>query len=202
MEHFSEPTANERQALELGIVIGQRRAFGMVAGRCSAAQAECLRKVKEEKLYVRFAASWDEYCVQVLKMSRRNADRVVALLKKHGVLYFEVAALTGIAPAEYERIEPAVRADGIHVDSEVIALIPANTERIVEAVARLQAEARPTPESTASKQISELQKRGHQLAKAFRKIAKSADDVERSILRGSVEGVARDLSLILAEYSH
>ena len=39
--------ADEQQILELGMALGQRRAFGMVAGRCTAAQAECLRNVRE-----------------------------------------------------------------------------------------------------------------------------------------------------------
>lgn len=192
---------NQQQALELGIILGERRAFGVVAGRCSAAQAECLRRVKEEKLWMGFAEGWEDYCVRVLKISRRHADRMVLNLKKYGVLYFEVAALTGIAPADYERIEDAVHADGIHVGSEVIALIPANTERAIEAVARLQAESNAAPENTLAKEISVLKRRGLQLGKAFRKVAHSAGDVDRSVLRGSVNDVVRDLSRILAEFS-
>jgi hypothetical protein len=39
------------------------------------------------------------------------------------------------------------------------------------------------------------------LGKAFRKVAHSAGDVDRSVLRGSVNDVVRDLSRILAEFS-
>ena len=141
MEDVKEPTSGEQQALELGMMLGQRRAFAMVAGRCTAAQAECLRKIRDEKVYLKFAPNWEEYCVRHLKIPRRTADHTLALLKKHGTLYFETAALTGISPAAFGRIRQSIQEDGIHIGGEVIALIPENAERAVEAVARLQAEA-------------------------------------------------------------
>jgi len=196
--------ADQQGAIELGILLGEQKAFGMIAGRCSAAQAECLRRVKEEKLYLKVAQSWDEYCERYLKISRRNADRFIFYLKKYGVLYYEVAAMTGLTPGAYGRIEKSVRQDGIHVGGEIIALIPANTERVIDAVARLHAEgdAHESPGQTpVQKQLSELTRRGHQLAKAFRRLARSANDVERSVMHGCVEEVARDLGRILAEYS-
>jgi hypothetical protein len=35
---------------ELGVMLGSRRDFASVASRCSAADAECLRRVREKKL--------------------------------------------------------------------------------------------------------------------------------------------------------
>ena len=49
MEAIKDGMPDEQQVLGLGLMLGQRRAFGMVASRCSAAQAECLRKVRDEK---------------------------------------------------------------------------------------------------------------------------------------------------------
>jgi hypothetical protein len=203
MENELEVNSAVEQALELGVLVGQRKAFSMVAGRCSAAQAECLRKIRDEKLYLRFAENWDDYCERYLKISRRTADRFIYYLKKYGVLYYEVTAFTGIAPAAYGRIEKAVRQDGIHIGGEIIALIPANTERVIEAVARLQAEADAAgaEQTTARKQLCALTRRGHQLAKAFRTVARSANEVERSMMHACVEQVTRDLSRILAEYT-
>src|SRR5260370_38005136 len=85
--------------------------LGLVADRCSAAQAECLRKVRDEKTYLKFAINWAEVCVRQLKIGKRTAERAIALLKKHGNLYFETAALTGIAPAEFERSAQAIQRD-------------------------------------------------------------------------------------------
>ena len=37
------PPAEEQAAFELGEMLGRRQAFGAMAGRCSAADAECRR---------------------------------------------------------------------------------------------------------------------------------------------------------------
>src|ERR1700682_5141763 len=122
MEEINDEMSDNQQVLELGIMLGQRRAFGLIAGRCSAAQAECLRKVRDEKTYLKFATTWAGFCPAQLKIGKRTADRAIALLKKHGTLYFETAALTGITPAEFERIAQAIQPDGIHAGSDGLAL--------------------------------------------------------------------------------
>ena len=105
MEEIKDGMPDEQQVLELGIMLGQRRAFGMVAGRCSAAQAECLRKVRDEKTYLKFATNLAWFCERQLKISKRTADRTIALLRKQGTLYFETAAFTGITPEEFQHLE-------------------------------------------------------------------------------------------------
>ena len=78
MEEIIGGMPDEQKVLDLGIMLGQRRAFGMVAGRCSAAQAECLRKVRDEKTYLKFAANWAGFCERQLKIGKRTADRAIA----------------------------------------------------------------------------------------------------------------------------
>jgi len=203
MEEIKDEMSDEQQVLELGVLLGQRRAFGLVAGRCSAAQAECLRKVRDEKTYLKFASNWAEFCERQLKVGKRTADRTIALLKKHGTLYFETAALTGITPAEFERIEHAIEQDGIHVGSDVIALIPENSARAVDAVARLQAEAAAAqsaePAASAEAQIHELEKRAVQLCASFHKTAKVVDMIERQWLIGAVKKVQQMMNRLEME---
>jgi hypothetical protein len=192
MEQVNETVSDEQQLVELGIVLGQRKAFGMVAGRCSAAQAECLRKIHDEKLYLRFSPSWAQYCESHLKVSRRTADRAIALLKELGTIYYEAAALTGITPAEFRRVRDAIREDGIHIGGAVIALIPQNSERAVEAIAQLQAAAEaaePKPGPSTQMQIRDLEKRGKQLCQSFHDIAQVADCIERQWLVGTIKKV-------------
>jgi len=195
MDEAQEVLTGDQQVLELGIALGQRRAFAMVAGRCSAAQAECLRKIRDEKIYLKFAPNWDEYCERHLMMSKRTADRAIGLLKKHGALYFETAALTAISPAEYARIEHAIQRDGIHVGSEVIALIPGNASRAVDAVAQLQAESNASeaarPAAPIEEQLRDLEKRGRQLCASFHQIDKVASPTERQWLIDSIEKVSK-----------
>jgi hypothetical protein len=203
MEEIKEGIPDEQQVLELGIMLGQRRAFGMVAGRCSAAQAECLRKVRDEKTYLKFAANWAEFCQHHLKITKRTADRAIALLKKHGTLYFETAALTGITPAEFERIEHAIQRDGIHVGSDVIALIPENAARAVDAIARLQVDEAAAqsagPAAPAEEQIRELEKRAVQLCASFHKTAKATDSIERRWLIGTIKKVQQMINRLELE---
>jgi hypothetical protein len=205
MSETEDVLRDEEQILELGIMLGQRRTLGLIAGRCSAAQAACMRKMRDEKVYARLGHTWDEYCEKRLKMNRRTVDRIIALERELGAMFFEAAAVTGITAPEYRRIAFAFQADGIHAGGEVIALIPENSERAIEAVAKLKAEAdareAAAPESPAQQQIRALAKRGHDLAKAFRKIAKTANEAERSVLRSSITGVSRDLDRILLEYT-
>jgi hypothetical protein len=195
MDEANEVLTADQQVLELGIALGQRRAFTMIAGRCSAAQAECLRKIRDEKVYLKFAPNWDEYCQRHLKMNKRTADRVIALLKKHGPLYFETAALTGISPAEYARIEHAIQHDGIHIGGEVIALIPGNVSRAVDAIAQLQAESSAAeaakPAAPLEDQLRDLEKRGRLLCASFHQLDKIATRLERQWLIDSIEKVSK-----------
>src|SRR5262249_775065 len=92
-------TVGQQALLDIGVLVGQRRAFGMISGRCMAAQADCVRRLRDEKTYLTFAPNWAEFCQRYLKIPKRSADRTIALLKKLGPLYFETAALTGITPA-------------------------------------------------------------------------------------------------------
>ena len=58
------------RAHDLGRWMGRRDAFGAIAGRCSAADAECLRLIRDKKAYVDLAPSWDEFCRLHLHVSQ------------------------------------------------------------------------------------------------------------------------------------
>jgi hypothetical protein len=127
--------------MELGILLGRRQAFALVAGRCTAAQVDAMRRMRDGKLYLRVADKWGEYCSNVLKMTGRNANFLIGYLNEFGPGYFDLAQPTGITPAAYRLIAPAMQRDGIHLGGEVIALIPENAAQAAEAVSRLRAAA-------------------------------------------------------------
>ncbi len=81
---------------KLGLMLGSRKAFASVAGRCSAADAECLRRIRDEKLYLRRAATWEEFYPNHLGLSRAHANRIIRHLEEFGADYFEIAQLTRI----------------------------------------------------------------------------------------------------------
>ena len=65
------------EAVDLGKWIGRRQAFALVAGRCSAADAGCIRKMRLEKTYLTLERSWERFCRQHLGVSRAWADRII-----------------------------------------------------------------------------------------------------------------------------
>ena len=144
---------------ELGMMLGSRRAFASVAGRCSAADAECLRRVREKKLYASRAATWDEFCPKFLGLSKAQANRLIRYLEEFGPDYFELAQLTRVTPEQYRAIAPSVREKSIHVQGEAIALIPENSDRIAAAVAELRQAQSTAPEASVGEGMVAFERR-------------------------------------------
>jgi hypothetical protein len=134
---------------DLGQWLGRREAFGLVAGRCSAAEVECLRRIRDEKLYLDRVANWDDFCSKYLGASRRTIDNNIRQLKEFGPSFFHLAQLTRITPETYRAIAPQVSAEGVTLGGEVIALAPENSRKLAEAVAALSRQTQPKPASTS-----------------------------------------------------
>lgn len=133
--------------LSLARWLGRREAFGSVAGRCSAADVECLRNIRNRKLFKKRAPNWDEFCRKELRLSRRKIDDDIRHLEEFGPQFFQLAQLTRITPPQYRAIARHVESDGIHVDGRVVALLEGNAEQVAAAVEdlrqRVEAEAAP-----------------------------------------------------------
>jgi len=145
----SRKPAEAAGSFDLGALLGQRKASGLIAGRCSAAEAGTIRQIREEKLYLAKGVRWGEFCQNHLGMSRTQADRLIRYLDEFGPDYFEVAQLTRIPPEAYRAIAHAVKDGHIYWQNEAIALLPENTEKVAAAVAGLR-EAAKTPEEEAT----------------------------------------------------
>src|SRR5215471_19144709 len=131
-------------------LLGRREAFSVVAGRCSAADAETLRNIRDNKLYLALSPDWDEFCVKYLHMSRAAANRIIQLLIEFGPRYYEVAQLTRISAETYRSIAPSIQDGALHANGEAIALIPENAEKVSAAVAELWKSAeKPAPKPVA-----------------------------------------------------
>jgi hypothetical protein len=148
---------------ELAKMLGARQAFGLVAGRCSAADAAILRDIRETKKFLSFAANWDEFCRDHLHTSRRSADRAIAHLNEFGPGYFALTQLTHITPQEFRQIRASVTDHALEFGGEAIALIEENAARLNEAVSAL----RPTAPMPAENGW-----------------AQQADAIERKIVKG------------------
>jgi len=166
--------ADEAGEFTLGMMLGNRRAFAAVAGRCSAADAECLRRIRDQKLYLRRAATWEEFCPNHLGLSRAHANRIIRNLEEFGPDFFEVAQLTRITPEQYRAIAPAIREKNIHVNGQAIALLPENSDRVTAAVAELRQAAPPAaPPLPPQERMAALGRRFGQLTADFEEFAAS-----------------------------
>jgi hypothetical protein len=140
-----------KEAMETGAWVGRKQAFSGMAGRCSAADAVCILKLREDKKYKATGLTWDAFCTEHLGISRSLADKTIRLLEEFGESYFHLAGLIQIPPADYRLIAGSVGADGVQHDGETIAIAPQNAARLVEAARNLKQRARlalpaPAPE--------------------------------------------------------
>jgi hypothetical protein len=134
----SNLSAEDVQLMELAFALGQNHTFGLVAGRCSAAQAQGIRQLREQKQYKRCCEKWEDFCPKYLKMSRGEADRIIRHLEEFGPAYFELSHVTRISVETYRAIAPAVTDGVLHHNGEAIALTPENSQKVAAAVAEMR----------------------------------------------------------------
>jgi hypothetical protein len=151
-ELLSERAAENAAFLDLGVALGQNHAFGLVAGRCSAAQAETFRRLREEKLYRRCAETWADFCSQFLKVSKSEVDRTIKLLEDFGPTYFELSQLTRVSPETYRAIAPAIENGRLRHNGEEIPLNPENSRKVAAAVAEMRNAITKKPPESPEKQ--------------------------------------------------
>jgi uncharacterized membrane protein YheB (UPF0754 family) len=126
------------EMLDLGMILGQNQAFGFLAGRCSAAQAETIRRLRNEKLYKRVTEHWKEFCPRYLKMSGTQADSIIRLWEEFGAGYFEIAQLTRVSPETYRALAPAVENGVLNLNGEQIELTIENSRKVAAAVSQVR----------------------------------------------------------------
>jgi hypothetical protein len=138
--------SNVNDALGLGTWLGRRQAFSLLAGRCSAADAECLRKMRDEKQYRALGMSWATFCRTHVGVGRSAAEKIIKQLEEFGSTYFELAAVTRITPEEYRQIAGAVTPDGVLHRGRLLPIASENARELSEAVQELKQQAAPVVE--------------------------------------------------------
>ena len=167
------------EVLQAGMVLGQNQTFALVSGRCSAAQAEALLRLRESKCYLRLARNWKEFCPKFLNMSYSQADRIIRCWQEFGAGFFELQKLVGISPDTYRSIEPAIKDGALHFNEEAIELDPENSQKVVAAVAELRRSLpakepppakEPQQPPTVSDRLADLDKRSAALFAELKQI--------------------------------
>jgi hypothetical protein len=144
-----ETDATSGGSFDLGTWLGRRQAFGMMAGRTAAADAECLRQIRDQKLYKSETSSWAEFCERYIGTSRTHVDSVIRHLDQFGPQFFELTQFTRIPPEAYRAIASHVTAEGVHLDGELIPLKQENSLRIAGAVVELRKRSTSAKEPSA-----------------------------------------------------
>jgi hypothetical protein len=127
---------------DLGVWFGRGQAFSLVVNHCSAAQAECLARIRNDGLYKALDLTWDEFCKQYAGASRARADDIIRRLEEFGAAYFHLSEIIRISPQAYRAMQAAVRGEAIEIGGESIPITPENAPKIREAVVALRAELR------------------------------------------------------------
>jgi hypothetical protein len=126
------------KAHQLGLWLGRKQAFAALAGRCSAADAECLRQIREQRQYRALGLNWSEFCKQRVGLTHVSVDKLIRRLEEFGPQYFILAQATGIGPNEYRRIRGAVRGNALLCAGEEIPIDAENAPRLGAAVEKLR----------------------------------------------------------------
>ena len=136
-------------AVDFGTWIGRRHAFSLIAGRCSAADAQCLRELHESKEYRKLGLTWEECCKQRAGIGRSTADLIIRNLEEFGPDYFVIAQVTGISAKEYRRISGSVSNHNLLHAGEEIPIRVENAQRLVTAVETIRRETAAAPAEPA-----------------------------------------------------
>jgi hypothetical protein len=174
-ELISELPADYAGLLDLGSVMGQCHTFGAIAGRCSAAHAATLKRLREERCYLRVSANWRAFCNEYLKMSQTQADHIIRLWEEFGAGYFELAQLTRISPGTYRALAPAIHNGALHYNGESIELRVENSRRVAAVVADLRRSlpaAKPPHTISMPQRLSQLDKQCKRIIAEFEEISK------------------------------
>ena len=176
---------------DLGITLGRRQAFDMFAGQCSVADVECLKTIRERKLFRSTGMDWEEFCTSYAGVTKTHVNRLIRYLDEFGLNYFTLSRMVRISPQAYRKIAGAVSDAGIEVAGETIPIHPENSGRIAVAVAMLRKAAEaaePEPSETPRQKMERIRKRLESVREDLAALAGVELDADDRILLDAVLG--------------
>jgi len=147
-----------REWIDAGAWVGRQQAFAVIANKCSAAQALCLKQVRETRLYEKLDLTWEEFCKEYAGVSRAYADKLIQQHEEFGDAYFRLSEIARISPETYRQISSQMSDEGLEIDGGKWALIPENGPRIRAAIQTLRTQLRQARDARqpASPRITQL----------------------------------------------
>ena len=174
-----ETAASEPGEFDLGTWLGRRQAFGLMAGKAAAADVDCLRQIRDARMYKSKCGEWGEFCTQYLGVSKTQVNRMIQCLEKFGPRYFELTQLTRVSPQAFDAIAPHLTGEGLTLDGETFALRADNSRQVAAAVAELRKRADAAPAKSPS-QI--LEERFEDLIRRVVNTGEGLDSVEKRVI--------------------
>ena len=83
-EKQSQNGQNKEALTYLGAWLGRHQAFGRIANRCSAADAECLKAIRDGGEYKELGLTWEQFCTRHAGVSRVHAERQIHYMEEFG----------------------------------------------------------------------------------------------------------------------
>ena len=142
-------TDRDQALFRLGALTGQHRAFSLVANRCSAADAEALKTIRDEELYKDLGYTWDEFCVKYAGISRSYGDQHIRCFEEYGDAYRHMAEIMSMTPPTFKLIAGSISDKGLAYQGEYIPIEPENRVRLAVAVKGLRQQQRATKSAPA-----------------------------------------------------
>jgi hypothetical protein len=125
--------------LNLGAWLGRHQAFSLIATRCTAADAECLKTIRDSGEYKQLDLTWEQFCAKHAGVSRVYADRQIHCLEEFGTNYFRMAEVMPISRDTYRLIAGSVTDEGLASGGERIPLVRENRDKVAAAVTSMRA---------------------------------------------------------------
>jgi hypothetical protein len=167
------------------------------SGADKRSEAECLRRIRDDKLYAGRAANWGDFCLKFLAMTRQNAGRIIRLLEEFGPAYFQLSQLTRISAQTYRQLAPAISDQGLRVHGDIIALEPANSEKLAAAVAQLRGPRKPEVALTGWDRLATAQRQFERVTEELSALGKGvAEGHERRHTIDIVRQIRKRLDLL------
>jgi hypothetical protein len=108
----------------------RHQAFGLIANRCSAAEAECLKAIRDGEQYKHLGAS------------RTYSEKQIHCFEEFGPNYHHFAE--ALSPGTYRLIDGSVTEKGLEHNGEIIPITRENRARLAGAVNEVRAAAKVT----------------------------------------------------------
>ena len=162
------------KSLDAAAWAGRQQAFALVAAKCTLAQANCLRQIRESGAYREFGLNWEQFCSRHAGISRSKADQLIKQLKLYGDTYFRLAAIANLSEDTYRKLAPHIQDETIAIAGEHIPILPENAPRIRAVIQAFREEIRDLQIETLQQRASllDLDKQLTEFVELFRRRTK------------------------------